>query len=202
MMLGTISGENESLRLIFCVLSEDPLMRASPAVQRAVQESIDALKKEGHECVEFVVPNMVEMARIFVALTAADGHQTLLSHLGPDDKVCESCMIISSVYVRCVTVMHLSQKDATLFLMTLGPRLPGKYTSTPRSVDSTLTVKTQFYSIRPEDCGYCSSHDSRRSDLRGILCQFEGTNGDGVLGGDREENRVRQALFQGGKHNQ
>ncbi|KAG8861472.1 hypothetical protein FRB96_002921 [Tulasnella sp. 330] len=88
-------------KLKFGYFKSDPLMRASPVVQRAVQESVDALRKQGHDCVEFVVPDMLEMARIFVALTSADKHQTLLSHIGPDDK------------------------DSALFLMTLGPRLPG-----------------------------------------------------------------------------
>ncbi|KAG8996647.1 hypothetical protein FRB94_008144 [Tulasnella sp. JGI-2019a] len=88
-------------KLKFGYFKSDTLMRASPAVQRAVQETIDALRSQGHECVEFAVPDMVEMARIFVALTAADGHETLLSHLGSDDR------------------------DSSLFLLTLGPRLPG-----------------------------------------------------------------------------
>lgn len=65
----------------------DPFFRASPAVQRAVQETVDALTKEGHECVEFAVPDMMEMARIFVALTSADKYHTLTSHLGPDPRV-------------------------------------------------------------------------------------------------------------------
>jgi len=88
-------------KLKFGYYKSYPVVRASPAVQRAVQETVDALRKAGHECVEFAVPNMTEMARVFVALTSADKYETLTSHLGPDPK------------------------DPSLFLVTLGPRLPG-----------------------------------------------------------------------------
>ncbi|KAG8888239.1 hypothetical protein FRB99_004140, partial [Tulasnella sp. 403] len=76
------------------------LSKACPAVQRAVQETVDALVKAGHECVEFVVPNELEGARVFVAVTSADRYETLTSHIGPDPK------------------------DPTLFLVTLGSRIP------------------------------------------------------------------------------
>lgn len=65
----------------------DGLVRFSPPVQRAVQETVDALREEGHECVEFAVPDVLEMARVFVALTSADRYQTLTSHVGPDPRV-------------------------------------------------------------------------------------------------------------------
>ncbi|KAG8959732.1 hypothetical protein FRC03_007549 [Tulasnella sp. 419] len=88
-------------KLKFGYYKSDGLIKASPACQRAVQESVDALRKAGHECVEFEFPDILECTRLFVALTSADGYSTLLSHKGPDPK------------------------DSSLFLVTLGPSLPG-----------------------------------------------------------------------------
>ncbi|KAG8983234.1 hypothetical protein FRB90_006210, partial [Tulasnella sp. 427] len=87
-------------KLKFGYYKTDPLIKVSPACQRAVQETVDALRKQGHECVEFVLTNNFEAARIFVALTSADGYKTLTSHIGPDPQ------------------------DRTLFLVTLGSKLP------------------------------------------------------------------------------
>ncbi|KAG9029896.1 hypothetical protein FS837_003439, partial [Tulasnella sp. UAMH 9824] len=87
-------------KLKFGYYKTDLLLKASPACQRAVQETVDALRKQGHECVEFVIPNVIEAARIFVALTSADGYKTLTSHIGPDPR------------------------DRTLFLVTLGSKIP------------------------------------------------------------------------------
>jgi len=66
-----------------------------------VLETVEALRKQGHECVEFVPPDVAQALSLFAALTSADGYKTLLSHLGPDPK------------------------ENSLFLVTLGPKLPG-----------------------------------------------------------------------------
>jgi Asp-tRNA(Asn)/Glu-tRNA(Gln) amidotransferase A subunit family amidase len=85
--------------------STDHYIKASPSCQRAVLETVDALRRAGHECVEFDLPaghfftphiskintypcDIVEVAlKVFVGLTSADGYKTMLSHLGPDAKV-------------------------------------------------------------------------------------------------------------------
>lgn len=64
----------------------DALVRSSPAVQRAVQETVNAVRRQGHECVEFVVPDFIESLRIFLGLISADKFKMLFSHLGPDPK--------------------------------------------------------------------------------------------------------------------
>ncbi|KAG8945601.1 hypothetical protein FRC04_000648 [Tulasnella sp. 424] len=87
-------------KLKFGYYKTDQLIKVSPACQRAVQETVDALREQGHECVEFVIPNNLEAARVFVALTSADGYKTLTSHIGPDPR------------------------DRTLFLVTLGSKIP------------------------------------------------------------------------------
>ena len=35
----------------------DGFVKSSPACQRAVEESVEALRREGHECIEFTPPN-------------------------------------------------------------------------------------------------------------------------------------------------
>ncbi|CUA74559.1 hypothetical protein RSOLAG22IIIB_11291 [Rhizoctonia solani] len=78
----------------------DRLVRASPACQRAVLESVEALKEKGYEMQEIDPPDMSELLKLFVEISAADGYKTMLSHLESDNQ------------------------EPALFLVTLGPRLP------------------------------------------------------------------------------
>jgi hypothetical protein len=45
-------GDVDSLEIDY-VTPSDKLCKASPAVERAILESVAALQKEGHECIEF-----------------------------------------------------------------------------------------------------------------------------------------------------
>ncbi|KAJ6606604.1 amidase [Mycena vulgaris] len=62
----------------------DYYIKASPANQRAVLETVAALRKQGHECIEIEVPDPIESFDIFVGLTSGDGYKTLLSNIGSD----------------------------------------------------------------------------------------------------------------------
>jgi Asp-tRNA(Asn)/Glu-tRNA(Gln) amidotransferase A subunit family amidase len=43
---------------LFLTIGEvDGVVKASPACQRAVLEAVDAMRKQGHECVEIVPPD-------------------------------------------------------------------------------------------------------------------------------------------------
>ena len=117
--------------------SSDDYIKASPACARAVLETVEALRKAGHDCVEFnfpggTIPSILSSNQpnntlaasiacdLFVALTSADGYKTLLSHLGPDAKVwwC-STGLLWNLLIRVCWV-----QENALFLVTLGPRLP------------------------------------------------------------------------------
>ncbi|KAH8111020.1 amidase signature enzyme [Phellopilus nigrolimitatus] len=87
-------------KLRFGYYTSDLFIKASPVCKRAVLETVEALRKQGHECVEFEPTLAREAMYLFVALTSADGYKTLLDHLGPDPK------------------------ESSLFLVTLGPKLP------------------------------------------------------------------------------
>jgi Asp-tRNA(Asn)/Glu-tRNA(Gln) amidotransferase A subunit family amidase len=71
-------------RLKFGFYLNDNLFTTSPACQRAVKETVAALRKAGHECIELDPPDAVECMRIFVALSSADGYEGLLSNLDGD----------------------------------------------------------------------------------------------------------------------
>ncbi|EAU90351.1 amidase [Coprinopsis cinerea okayama7 len=87
-------------KLKFGYYTSDGYIKASPTCKRAVLETVEALRKQGHECVEVELPDISEACNIFVGLTSSDGYKTMLSNLGPD------------------------KKEPALFLVTLGPKLP------------------------------------------------------------------------------
>ena len=78
---------------------EDGFVRTSPANRRAVQETVDALRKAGHELVEFELPYGPRAIQLFAALTSGEGYKTLQSPLDGDPA------------------------ESNLFLITLGPKL-------------------------------------------------------------------------------
>ncbi|KAG6372254.1 amidase signature domain-containing protein [Boletus reticuloceps] len=63
------------------------MIHISPANVRAVQETIDALKSQGHECVEFSPSLSKEAMSTFVALATADGYKRMLSTIESDPKL-------------------------------------------------------------------------------------------------------------------
>ncbi|RDX54272.1 amidase signature enzyme [Lentinus brumalis] len=71
-------------RLRFGFYISDNYVKPSPASQRAVLEAVDALRRAGHECIEFTVPQAHRAMEIFIGLTAADGYKTLTADLGSD----------------------------------------------------------------------------------------------------------------------
>ncbi|EKM81874.1 hypothetical protein AGABI1DRAFT_112104 [Agaricus bisporus var. burnettii JB137-S8] len=71
-------------KLRFGYYTSDDCVKTSPACRRAVLESIEALRRQGHECIEIEIPSVLESFRIFAGLTSADAYRTILSHLGPD----------------------------------------------------------------------------------------------------------------------
>ncbi|GAA5925240.1 hypothetical protein JCM1841_004693 [Sporobolomyces salmonicolor] len=87
-------------KLKFGYYLTDGFCHASPACERAVLETVEALRKQGHECVEFTPPSPIEAMELFVALTSAGGYETLLAGLRGDPQ------------------------EASLWLVTLGPSLP------------------------------------------------------------------------------
>ncbi|KAJ7347086.1 amidase [Mycena albidolilacea] len=71
-------------KLRFGYYTSDGIMKGSPACIRAVNETIEALKLAGHECIEVEQSLSVEIAKIFLAITSADGYKTLLRGVGSD----------------------------------------------------------------------------------------------------------------------
>lgn len=111
----------ETLR--FGYYLNDGVVKGSPACHRAVLETVQALRKAGHECVEIQHPDSAQALRLFTGITSADGYEKLTSHLGPDEK------------------------ESALFLVTLGPRLPGFVRAAAGWVIRTFVGDAQFASF-------------------------------------------------------
>ncbi|KAI0731179.1 amidase signature domain-containing protein [Earliella scabrosa] len=62
----------------------DGYIKASPASQRAVRETVQALRQAGHECVPFEVPQVMDAIECYIHLTSSDGFKTLTRDLGAD----------------------------------------------------------------------------------------------------------------------
>ncbi|KAF7310294.1 hypothetical protein MIND_00403400 [Mycena indigotica] len=62
----------------------DYYVKASPATKRAVQETVAALRKQGHECVEIEIPTPETALNIYFALCGGDGYRTLFAGPGSD----------------------------------------------------------------------------------------------------------------------
>ncbi|KAI0367051.1 amidase signature enzyme [Pilatotrama ljubarskyi] len=71
-------------KLRFGFYVSDNFVKPSPACQRAVRETVEALRRAGHECVEFEVPQARRAMEIFIGITAADKYKTLSADLGDD----------------------------------------------------------------------------------------------------------------------
>ncbi|OAX39499.1 amidase signature enzyme [Rhizopogon vinicolor AM-OR11-026] len=87
-------------KLRFGYYLSDGMVETSPACQRAVLETVSALEKQGHECIEFKPHLSIAAMEAFVGLITADGYKKTLSHLDSDPQ------------------------EGSLFLTTVGPRLP------------------------------------------------------------------------------
>ncbi|KAG2359187.1 amidase signature domain-containing protein [Suillus spraguei] len=86
-------------KLRFGYYLSDGMMESSPACKRAVLETVSALRKQGHECIEFTSPLNASAMEVFLGLASSDGYKKMLSHLDSDPM------------------------EDSLFLVTLGPRL-------------------------------------------------------------------------------
>ncbi|KAK9467686.1 amidase signature domain-containing protein [Lipomyces arxii] len=63
------------------VMADDGVVTPSPACARALQLTVDALKKQGHEVVTFVPPSPLDALRITTQLICADAGKTATSQM-------------------------------------------------------------------------------------------------------------------------
>jgi hypothetical protein len=98
---------------------------------------VDALRKEGHECVEFELPNGIEQLtisfprllltlghfsveealRIMTALMSSDSYRKMTSNLGSDPMVCPISQMIPFLPID-------TPKDPSMWLPVMGSRVP------------------------------------------------------------------------------
>ncbi|TIC60902.1 amidase signature enzyme [Wallemia mellicola] len=87
-------------KIRFGYYTDNNFVKSSPAVRRAVFETVEKLEQAGHECIDVGPVDAESAMEIFIALSAADGFKTLMSPLGGDPR------------------------EPALFLIALGAKLP------------------------------------------------------------------------------
>jgi len=110
-------------KLRFGYYLNDAAVKGSPASHRAVLETVQALRAAGHECFEIGSPDSIEALLLFCGLTSGDGYETMMSHLGPD------------------------KREPSLFITTLGTRLPGFVRVAASWVIRTIVGDSKFASV-------------------------------------------------------
>ncbi|TIA96481.1 hypothetical protein E3P96_03598 [Wallemia ichthyophaga] len=73
-------------KLRFGYYADSNFVRSSPAMRRGVFETIDKMREAGHECIDVGPVDAESALEIFVALSAADGFNTLMEPLGDDPR--------------------------------------------------------------------------------------------------------------------
>lgn len=76
-----------STRLRFGFYTFDGCYRISPANERAVLDTVAALRAAGHEVVEFAPPDLTRAVELFIGLSSADGYSTIQAPIGNDPEV-------------------------------------------------------------------------------------------------------------------
>lgn len=79
-------AENATLSLKFGFFVSDNLIETSKPCQRAVLETVEALRSAGYECVEIDVTRLetLEALLLYLGLSTADAFETMLSHARHD----------------------------------------------------------------------------------------------------------------------
>lgn len=83
----TVNFRDEGRKLKWGVIWEDGTIPPSPACKRALNQVISALKKQGHEVVDFQPPNIWEGLKIGYELVFSDGGPQIKSALSPNEKI-------------------------------------------------------------------------------------------------------------------
>ena len=103
-------------KLKFGYYFDDGMARITPACHRAVSETVEALRKQGHECVEFELTSRAfpsvchvfklltlhmtagKAAEVFIALASAAGNKGFFKNKGPDPTVWDGRLLLPGFY--------------------------------------------------------------------------------------------------------
>ncbi|KAF7311652.1 putative amidase PB8B6.03 [Mycena kentingensis (nom. inval.)] len=93
-----ITSARRCIAKFLCHLTytSDHYVKASPAVKRAVLETVAAVRANGHECVEINIPTPADAFKSFVAISSADGYRTLLENGAGSDPLDRSLISIAN----------------------------------------------------------------------------------------------------------
>ncbi|KAI0795455.1 amidase signature domain-containing protein [Abortiporus biennis] len=88
---------SEKCRPRFGVLWTDGIVTPSPACTRALQISVEALRKQGYEVVDFNPPSTLEIIKVGFSLMFADGGKTLSAPARPGETISSAIKTVVSV---------------------------------------------------------------------------------------------------------
>ncbi|KAF8799547.1 amidase signature enzyme [Phlegmacium glaucopus] len=82
-----VNLRDEGRKVKWGVIWEDGTIPPTPACKRALKQVVSALKKQGHEVVDFQPPNIWEGLKIGYQLLFSDGGQQILNALSPNETI-------------------------------------------------------------------------------------------------------------------
>jgi len=98
------------------VIWEDGTIPPSPACKRALSQVISALKKQGHEVVDFQPPNIWEGLKIGYQLLFSDGGHQIKSALSPNETITPAAKSILDILqipkiIRKILAFFIRSRD-------------------------------------------------------------------------------------------
>ncbi|KAH9477565.1 Acetamidase [Psilocybe cubensis] len=112
-----INLQDEGRKLKWGVVRDDSSLPLTPACKRALSMVISALKKQGHEVVDFHPPDMAEGLDIGNQLLFSDGGQQLRSGLTPGDSVTPATKAVLDLF----NIPKLIKKILAYFIRSSDP---------------------------------------------------------------------------------
>ncbi|KAF9786269.1 amidase signature enzyme [Thelephora terrestris] len=109
-------GVQLAQKLKFGYYFNDGMARITPACRRAVSETVEALRRQGHECIEFELPSPEKASEIYIALTAASGNKDFFKNKGPDptDPNLELALAYVPGFLHTMVWWYLKRADPVL----------------------------------------------------------------------------------------
>ncbi|KAI0072071.1 amidase signature enzyme [Panus rudis PR-1116 ss-1] len=78
------------------VIWDDGIIPPTPACERALKSAVEALRKQGHEVITFVPPDIEEAMKIGFQLLTADGYDTVFTPLRSGEYISDALTLIRS----------------------------------------------------------------------------------------------------------
>lgn len=112
-----VNLQDEGRKLKWGVIWEDGTIPPTPACKRALSQVISALKKQGHEVVDFQPPNIWEGLKIAYELLFSDGGHQITNALSPNEAITPAAKSILDL----LQLPRIIKKILTFFIRSSDP---------------------------------------------------------------------------------